>query len=295
MRIVVTGSSGRVGGLAVERLARAGHEVVPVDLRPGSPFGGLATRVVELTDYVAVADVLRGADAIVHLGNLSVLRDSPDGSADDVRNNLHSTYVVFEAAAQVGVRRIVSASSIQAYGVLRMPTPGGRLSVPPDYLPIDEEHPLRPTSPYQLTKAAGETIAESFARRYPDLTAWSLRFSGVSVPRPAPPPRPPSPTWTPAHSFSGGLFTTTPGWMAAEAMLRCAERDRPGHTAVNILAGQGYRDWSEELCVAIWGVMPPLRRALRPRDALFANDRMGAWLDLSDASAPPEAPASARA
>src|SRR5690606_4301358 len=86
--------------------------------------------------------------------------------------NVRNTYHVCRAAVEAGVRKIVFASSIQAYGTcLNGPSTPGFLSVPL-YLPIDEAHPLLPRGAYSLSKAVGAQTVAMFARRYPRLQAW---------------------------------------------------------------------------------------------------------------------------
>jgi nucleoside-diphosphate-sugar epimerase len=74
--------------------------------------------------------------------------------------NAMGTWNLFEASRLAGVRRVVHCSSSSATG-LDASNPG----MPPDYLPIDEMHPTRPTDAYGLSKLCGERIAEAFSRR----------------------------------------------------------------------------------------------------------------------------------
>jgi nucleoside-diphosphate-sugar epimerase len=87
------------------------------------------------------------------------------------RNNVVGTFHVFDAAAKLGITRVVSASSLSAYGY-----PFQRVWSEPDYFPLDEAHPLRPQDPYGLSKQAGEQVAQAYARAGSG-TAVSLRFS----------------------------------------------------------------------------------------------------------------------
>src|SRR5262249_43171714 len=75
-------------------------------------------------------------------------------------NNAMGQFHVFEAAARLGIRRVVSASSFAAYGMSFPDRPFA-----PDYLPLDEDHPLAPQDPYGLSKAVGEQIAAAYAGR----------------------------------------------------------------------------------------------------------------------------------
>jgi nucleoside-diphosphate-sugar epimerase len=118
-----------------------------------------------------VYGALAGADAVIHLAAIP----APTGHAPEVvfGNNVLSTFNVFEAAATLGVRRVVSASSLAALGFGYQ----HRWSEPL-YVPIDEAHPLLPQDAYGLSKATGEDIAAAYCRRGAG-SAASLRFSTI--------------------------------------------------------------------------------------------------------------------
>src|SRR5438105_9387555 len=142
MLIVVTGSSGRLGSAVVPELVAHGHDVREVDVKAtGEP-----TRAVDLTNYQQMFDAMRGADAVCHLGNFPGFGDPR--ASEGFANNVISTFNVFQAAGQLGIRRVVNASSIQAYGIVK--NNAAERLVPPMYLPIDEEHPLLASNPYGL-------------------------------------------------------------------------------------------------------------------------------------------------
>ena len=79
-----------------------------------------------------------------------------------------------KAAVDLGVKHVVIASSIAAYGFLYAPT-----FWMPDYLPLDKGHPCRPQDPYGLSKLMGERVADSFAAAH-EMTVSSLRLPGVN-------------------------------------------------------------------------------------------------------------------
>jgi nucleoside-diphosphate-sugar epimerase len=116
-----------------------------------------------LDDLVRVCD---GADAVLHL---SALQPTAASSEDVFGKNVQGTLNVFEAAARCGVQRVINWSSVW---VLGWSSPGNRFV--PDYLPIDEAHPLRATDPYGRSKIEGEAIAASFHGR-DGLQAVTLR------------------------------------------------------------------------------------------------------------------------
>jgi nucleoside-diphosphate-sugar epimerase len=85
-----------------------------------------------------------------------------------------ASYNVLKAAGDLGVEKVVMASSTAAFGFIY-----ALQRMVPEYLPLDEKHPSRPQDSYGLSKVVGEQIADSVARLHPDITISSLRFPGV--------------------------------------------------------------------------------------------------------------------
>lgn len=167
-RVVVTGGSGKLGRAVIADLTAHGYEVLNVDLAPGAqPF-----MRVDLTDYGQVNEALSGVDAVVHLAAIPAPGIAPD--AVTFRNNVTSSYNVFLAARAHGIKNVVWASSETLLGL--------PLDIPPEYIPLDEEHPPRPESAYALGKLVDETIAAQFCRWDPELKMIGLRFSNVMEP-----------------------------------------------------------------------------------------------------------------
>ena len=160
MRLLITGGGGRLGRWVVEEL-RSDHEVVVAGLEdklPDAVWPGVRYEQVDLTDVQAVARVTDGAEAIVHLAAIP----SPIGrEPEDVfANNMISTFNVVEAAICQGARKVIYSSSGSALGfAFRF------RDMVPDYMPMDEEHPLRPQDAYGLSKWLGEEILEAATRR----------------------------------------------------------------------------------------------------------------------------------
>lgn len=173
MKIVVTGGSGKAGRAVVRDLVEHGHEVLNVDLVPSpdpvAPFlPADLTDIGQAIEALSHPELLPGAEAVVHLAAIP----APDRGTPDVvfRTNVASTYTVFCAAARLGLRRIVWASSETTLGL--------PFDMPPDYAPVDEEHPLRPESSYALSKVLGEEMARQF-NRWTGVPIVGLRFSNV--------------------------------------------------------------------------------------------------------------------
>jgi nucleoside-diphosphate-sugar epimerase len=171
VRIVVTGGSGKAGRWAVRALRGAGHDVLNVDVaHDGSPHGQCV--LADLTDLGQCHEVVAGADAVVHLAAIPAPEIKPAG--ETFRNNALSTYNVFASAVERGVGRIVWASSETVLGL--------PFDEPPAFAPIDETHPPRPETSYALSKLAGETMAEQFARRT-GVPFVGLRISNIMEPQ----------------------------------------------------------------------------------------------------------------
>ncbi|MBN9153675.1 MAG: NAD(P)-dependent oxidoreductase [Microbacterium sp.] len=175
MRIALTGSSGKLGSVVARELRSAGHEVIGLDIVGSRGPGFVQT---ELTDYGQVIDALAGVDrepafeAVVHLGAIPASGIRTDAAT--FHNNMTSTFNVFWAAARLGIRRIVYASSETVLGL--------PFDVPPPYIPVDEDYPARPESVYSIVKVLEEQLAVELVRWHPELSITALRFSNVMWP-----------------------------------------------------------------------------------------------------------------
>ena len=170
MRIVVTGGSGKAGRWVVSDLRDRGHDVLNVDIVHDGSGHGLCV-LADLTDLGQCHEVVAGADAVVHLAAIPAPDLRPAG--ETFRNNTLSTYNIFSAATERGIRRIVWASSETVLGL--------PFDEPPDHAPIDETIEPRPETSYGLSKLAGETMAGQFARRTA-IPFVGLRISNIMEP-----------------------------------------------------------------------------------------------------------------
>ena len=116
MRVAVTGSAGRIGAAVVADLAGRGHEVTGLDLRRGD-HPGVRHLASDLTNAGHVYSGLAGADAVVHLAAWS-------GAVPDTEvytANSAGVFHILRACADLGIRRVVTASSAQVYGFKLIP------------------------------------------------------------------------------------------------------------------------------------------------------------------------------
>ena len=175
-RVCVTGATGKAGRAAVRELREHGYDVVATDavVRAGDERGSVLR--ADLTDYGQATEVLRGADAAVHLANIP----APGLATPAVtfNANVSMNFNVFHAAAALGLQTVVWASSETTLG---LPFGGGPEQIPgaagqpPRYAPVDEDHFPVPTTTYALSKVASETVAEHISQ-------WSgIPFTGLRI------------------------------------------------------------------------------------------------------------------
>jgi UDP-glucose 4-epimerase len=154
--VAVTGGNGKLGRAIVADLSTAA-DVVSLDVTPGLP--GMRSRYADVLSLESMRHALKGHDAVVHAAAM-LQPDDPDDRMFQV--NVLGTWNVLQAACEAGIGRIVLLSSECASGIINIT---GAQKCAPDYLPIDEDHPLRPAETYGLSKQLTEIAAQSYARR----------------------------------------------------------------------------------------------------------------------------------
>ncbi len=241
MKIVVTGGAGRLGQFLIEELAERGHQALCLDTN--SPTEKIYPSLsVDLRDSKALIRALEGADAVVHLARIrfpytskgfdsvSGLWKTPDVSADAERfsHNVTITYNILAASMEAGINKIVCGSSLAIYGLYYPLRPCA-----PDYLPIDEDHPLRPQDPYGISKLVGENLCDSFARKK-EIQIASLRFAGIASDTEYPTLL--KRQKEPLCRGTGALWSYIDVRDAAAACRLAVERGFSGHKTFNICA-----------------------------------------------------------
>jgi UDP-glucose 4-epimerase len=173
-RILVTGGAGFIGSHLVDALLDHGHEVTVLDdLSTGrrervQPAADL--HVGSVTDDVAVAAAVAGAQVVHHLAAQIDVRASVTDPAADAFVNIVGTATVLEAARRAGVRRVVLAST------------GGAIYGEAWTVPTPEIADVRPLSPYAVSKAAAEAYLRLNAEQH-GLSTLALRLANVYGPR----------------------------------------------------------------------------------------------------------------
>ena len=159
MKVLVTGGAGYVGGVSVEAILEAGHEVVVLDdLSTGhATIVHPAARLVQGSygDEGATRSLLEGerVDAILHCAARSLVAESVADPAKYYRDNVAGGIALLEAARAAGVRRVVFSSTAAVYGV-------------PASTPIREDAPLAPINTYGETKRTFEGALRWYGAAY---------------------------------------------------------------------------------------------------------------------------------
>ena len=153
-RVLVTGASGFVGPHLIGALENAGHTVYGTDRRGPDTA---AHRACDLTDAPATRQLVEDVrpDAVVHLASVSSVARSFEDPQDALHNNLLAACNVFEALRWMAGVRVLVVGTAEQYG-----------NVAEDALPVREQHPFEPASPYAVSKVAQEYLAQQYARAY---------------------------------------------------------------------------------------------------------------------------------
>jgi len=145
-RVLITGAAGFVGRHLTTHLEACGDEVIGVDRihSTGSQIPG-----VDITDADAVSRLLNDLrpTAIYHLAGWADVGGSWKAPVDAFRANAEGTLNVLSAAVDAGVSKVLAVSSADVYG-----------KVEPSELPLTEDSPLRPASPYAASKVAADYL-----------------------------------------------------------------------------------------------------------------------------------------
>jgi len=223
MRVLVTGARGKVGTATTAALVAAGHDVTCTDVMRGvfeRPLPGEPAYLqADLTHPGDAFAVVRGMNAVIHAA--AIPDPTHNTPATVFQNNLMSTFNVIEAAVRFGVSRFVNISSETVPGFFFPERP-----FLPDYVPVDENHKIRPQDPYALSKYFGELLMDAAVQRS-DIRCISIRpcwvqHEGNYERNLGPQVRDPS-------LLSPNLWSYIDVYDLADALVLAAESDLPGH------------------------------------------------------------------
>jgi nucleoside-diphosphate-sugar epimerase len=266
MLVVVTGGSGLAGRAVVEDLMEHGFDVVNVDLAPSQ--GPAQFRRADLVDLGQVYGCLRDAEAVVHFA--AIPRPTFDVPEVVFRTNVMSTFNVLEAASTLGINRVVYASSVSVLGFPFFVQPFA-----PDYVPIDEAHPLKPQDAYALSKQIGEELADGFARRG-RLTVVSLRFPWIHTPRTF--AEQVQPLWKDPAAGASNLWSYVDSRDVAEAVRLGMTAEIVGHVACFVAASDSFMPIPSRMLVADHYPTTVIQDGLTDHASLLSSARAQALL-----------------
>lgn len=174
MEVLVTGGAGFIGSNIVDGLIDQGHKVIVVDnlstgkkenLNDQVKFYNLDIRDQKLKKVFKENEI---SHVIHHAAQIDVQHSIKD-PLNDAQNNILGTINLLEECREYNVEKVIYASSAAVYGE-------------PDYLPVDEEHPIKAMSPYGISKHTPEHYIKMYSELY-DLNYTIFRYANVYGPR----------------------------------------------------------------------------------------------------------------
>ena len=176
MRILLTGGAGFIGSHTAVEIVQSGHDVVIFDNFSNSDASVLERleRILgrpvifeegDIRDYSRMREVLQkhNIDAVVHFAGLKAVGESVEKPLEYYDNNITGTLTLLRAMRDLGIKRLIFSSSATVYGT-------------PQYLPLDENHPLSVTNPYGRTKLQVEEILSDLCVSDPEWSVVCLRY-----------------------------------------------------------------------------------------------------------------------
>lgn len=178
-RVLVTGADGFIGSHLTEMLVKRGAKVRALSLYNSfndwgwlegiEGLGGVEVVTGDIRDPHFVKGITRDIDVVFHLAALIAIPYSYVAPDSYVQTNITGTLNLVQAAKENGVQRVLHTSTSEVYGTAR-------------YVPINEEHPMQPQSPYSASKIAADAIAMSFHNAF-DLPLTIVRPFNTYGPR----------------------------------------------------------------------------------------------------------------
>ncbi|MEK6830546.1 MAG: NAD-dependent epimerase/dehydratase family protein [Nanoarchaeota archaeon] len=179
MKILVTGGAGFIGSLLVDKLVEKGYEVVVMDNLSMGREENLNKKakfyLMDITYYKVLNEIFKNEkpDLVFHLAAQTLLRKSIDEPLEDAKTNILGTISVLESCRKNNIKKIIYTST------------GGARVGEPQYLPVDEKHPLNPSSPYGISKHSAEHYIWMYSKLY-GIDYLIFCFGNVYGPRDSP-------------------------------------------------------------------------------------------------------------
>jgi UDP-glucose 4-epimerase len=174
MKILITGGCGFIGSHVVDFLIQKGNDVVIVDnLSTGKKeYLNSSAKFYEhdITENIDFIFEKEKPDVVVHMAAQVMLRESLNNPIHDAKTNIIGTINILEACRKHDVKKIIYTST------------GGARVGEPEYLPVDENHPLNPCSPYGVSKHTAEHYVWMYNKLY-GLDYLMFCFGNVYGPR----------------------------------------------------------------------------------------------------------------
>lgn len=166
-KILVIGGAGYIGSHVVKELLENGYETWVYDNMSTGQEINLFPEAGFIKGDILDKNALNHAmtqnfDAVIHLAAKKIISESMENPQLYAENNINGTVNILNAMIEHNVKHIVFSSTAAIYGM-------------PEYLPVDEKHPVKPESFYGYTKAAAEDLMEWFSRSK-ELNYIALRY-----------------------------------------------------------------------------------------------------------------------
>jgi nucleoside-diphosphate-sugar epimerase len=152
--VLVTGGKGFIGGYLIEALVEAGASVTALYNSNNKKQNGAVRWVKgDITDPASIKDIFTDIDTVFHLAAISNVPKAVKTPTLALNTNTNGTINVLEGSRLSDVKKFVYVSTAHVYGV-------------PQYLPVDESHPIVPREPYAASKIASEMIVKAYGNAY---------------------------------------------------------------------------------------------------------------------------------
>jgi len=162
-KFLVTGAGGFIGSHLTEYLIRKGYKVKAFIHYNSRNFWGWLEKSKyisdieiysgDIRDYDSVFNAMKNVNIVFHLASLIGIPYSYYSPLAYIKTNIEGTYNILQAARELNIQRVIHTSTSEVYGTAQ-------------YIPIDENHPYNPQSPYSATKAAADHLALSYYRSF---------------------------------------------------------------------------------------------------------------------------------